>query len=812
MKNLGRSEWVLVEYGRKRPTTLEEFDGHFYLGTIRLLRCSGNASWVGSERTFKSNRLVSCAPDWVWTHPALMWKEEGQLLEVWGDQTPLCMPLRRAEHISLDYMLWQAALPSLLEQQARALASMGGTQRLQQLESVPGEYLYEHCDWWRLPHLVLAISYLGHVRRLARMETTALVALCHTLRTTPWTLLWEPPAGCPRLRVAGYGRALRDHRLEPELAVQVATKIWADALDVQRERHKHTLFMRAHYNTNFPCLPAAERRALEERCYALLMVQHGMIWVTPERDCFALRADYAEAEHTAVALARIARNAHSECEPVVRGGSDVPVRFGYDQLTAAQRTIFDSAQRHWLTVVSGAPGTGKTALASALFGHWRNALQVGFVGMLVKMVRRRNGKRREVAHTIDYLCTLARVPAKAELAAAWMAEFEVLVVEEISNVNAERFAAVLQLFPRLRKLICVGDYEQLKPLEPGDPMGDLITAYPQRVFRLTENLRVQPALAALQEASPAISVGHPERIRWSAMGPISLVTKGSNADETLYRVLRTVHELDGRYALSHCHIIVLQNRKADGRHALNRAAEEAWTRLGVLRPPQGTGGSRRGIPAHIYVGAKISITKNYNAPIDVGTGQGKWQSDPVVNGDLLIVRAVEKLPGKGLRLTVVDSEDPADDPEERLLWLEAEHGVAPKHVVPGYASTTYKVQGGEFPYVIFWLDSDPGEQWTRPNLYVATSRARLRLWVVGEARDFAVIAKRPEPRRRTVLSRLLHTLPDGNTPLTHYEPTPPTPANDQEVAPADVPVTPTMASVAAEQKRRKDKGKEEADA
>src|SRR6185295_6325025 len=230
MKNLGRCEWVLVEYGRKRPATLEEFDGHFYLGSIRLLRCSGNASLVGSERMFKSNRLVSCAPDWVWTHPALMHKAEGDLLEVWGDQTPLCMPLRRAERMSLDYALWQAALPPLLDQQARTLMSMAGAQR--QLESVAGEHLYEHCDWWRLPHLVLAISYLGHVRRLARMETSALSTLCHALRTAPWTLLWEPPPGCPRLRAAGYRGALRDHKLAPELAVQVATKIWADALDV----------------------------------------------------------------------------------------------------------------------------------------------------------------------------------------------------------------------------------------------------------------------------------------------------------------------------------------------------------------------------------------------------------------------------------------------------------------------------------------------------------------------------------------------------------------------------------------------------
>jgi len=804
MKNLGRSEFVLLEHGRKRPVKVEEFDGKFYLGEIQILRCSGNASLVGSQRMFKSNRLISCSPYWVFTHPALMYKAEGDILEVWGESAALCVPLRRVDRLSIDYLMGELQLPKIMEDQARSLLGSVTQQRQTELESSAGHPLYEQSDWWRLRPLVFVVSYLGHVNKLRKHKewpTTRLEGVSHKLRTEPWSLVWC--AEKPRLRADGYYRAVRDHKLQPTLAVQVAIKIFFDAVDVQREKHKHTLFMRAHYNTNFPCLPREERATLERDVYGLLM-EHAMRWATPAQEAFALKDDMRDATTTLEALERFARNARENGEPECREGENVPAIFGYDQLTRKQQEIFDSTQRHWITLISGGPGTGKTALGTALCSHWRYVLQVGFVGMLVKMIRRRNGKRREVAYTIDYLLTMAQ-HGDAELVRAWLDKFEVVVVEEISNVNSKRFASVLALFSNVRKLICVGDYEQLKPLEPGDPMGDMLLAYPGRAFFLTENLRVQPALAALQEASPAISAGHPERIRWSSMGPISLVRQ---AEDALYGLLKCILELAGRYALSHCHIITLQNHKADGRFALNKAAEEVWTRLGMLKPPQ-----RRYVPAHIYPGAKISITKNYNAPIDVGMKgkSGHWQSDPVVNGDLLIVRSVEKLTGRtgGLRVVVVDSEDPTDEPEERTLWVENEHGIAHKHVVPGYASTAFKTQGGEFRYVIFWIDKEPGDQWTRATAYVATSRARLRLWVVGDQREFAGICKRPEPKRRTIFSQLLDRIPDANVPLSHFTPTVPSTQEEQELAPAPAPgiapVVPTMASVAAELAKDKKK-------
>ncbi len=95
----------------------------------------------------------------------------------------------------------------------------------------------------------------------------------------------------------------------------------------------------------------------------------------------------------------------------------------------------------------------------------------------------------------------------------------------------------------------------------------------------------------------------------------------------------------------------------------------------------------------IYAGCKITVLKNYNAPIRQAFKHIVCQSDPVSNGELFVVVRAERYqrPGRGVRLTCRDTLD--EDGVERILWVDAKAGIHPGHIDHGYAVTTYKSQG-----------------------------------------------------------------------------------------------------------------------
>ena len=72
-----------------------------------------------------------------------------------------------------------------------------------------------------------------------------------------------------------------------------------------------------------------------------------------------------------------------------------------------------------------------------------------------------------------------------------------------------------------------------------------------------------------------------------------------------------------------------------------------------------------------------------------------------------------------------------------------------------FSHKKHNLTGGEFPYVIFWNQTDPREHWTRPNAYVAVSRGKECVWIACEPADFFTVCAQPETRRRTVFGELI---------------------------------------------------------
>jgi hypothetical protein len=738
--HLGPIEFTIES--TKTPVHFYNIDGFYFMGTIQLVSCKQKPLLERSKLLIMAHNMPSCSPYFIYTSNDSQISKNNPIPTLYVDaKVPICSVrhkplLTRSDILSLtEELCVKNFCPSLLETIKNTVPNMQvETQALHNLHLQPLEL---YTEFARIPMCVELFQYMfsktsyedvtkKKKHRNTLFDSPDLQDLTSLLRTRPWELVFRKKR--PRLPRAGYEMALINYGVKPEQHIAIAMRIFFAVLDLQSDE-KHTLFFKAAYNSFFPAVQFEERQALEAETWEFLM-DNAFEWIE-DGISFALKWDAWDARSTVRALEAIGSSNHGfpdlreEQVPVIP-----PV------LTARQTEIAHYIQRNWLTIVQGAPGTGKTALITWCFSHYSTVLLTGFIGMLVKSLQIRNGGRKEAANTMHYFLKIYQeypVPTKRLLS-----NFEVLVIDEFSTVSMHLLAKFIHMVQNnISKVVFVGDFNQLKPIDAGDPLSDLRTVFP--VQELTENLRVVPELKALQDAPGHILSGHPERIEFSSNGPVSLMNK-----DDLVSVLRTIVGKT-RGNLLDFHFVVLTHH-GDGRKHLNKQIERILTSLGILQPPKDGGFKVRG-QFRVYPGCKIEFSQNYNLPVVFD----KVIYHTVSNGELAIVRNVSKVTGgTGCALEI---EGPYN--ERKRVLIHSEHGIHPNHIGPGYASTTYKVQGREFPCVVFWNETNVRKFWTRPHAYVGASRAKERLWIASTLDDLKVLCSQPEKYRRSCFLELL---------------------------------------------------------
>ncbi len=695
---LGLLQFSLLPDARVTPRDLEDFE-NYYCGDVLIHACPRRPALVGTRINMKVSNMISTTPYYIYGAAQVELRQKTTLVI---DHKAACCEAKRIKpgawsesdvahfvgELTQASPTWSAHIERVLQ---RVASIDGSALAALMVRLKPGSSVLHELDLVRLPYASMLFPYLlgtsadpKRKKTFHALKTHQLMDLHRLLSTAPWDLVWRSPMRTlyrlDPIKQTFFERIVRDMGIVVPPHIHYAMRIYFNMVG-QRDDDKHTLFLRGSYNTVLPCMERSEREKLESAVYAYLY-DRDVVFVEPHY--LALKHDYKDAVDSRAFLAGIEKRSVDEPEPKLRGES-VPQL--YPVLTARQQEIVTHIRHHWLTIVEGLPGTGKTALITSIFSHYKRVMMTSFVGAMVRSLQKRNGGRREVAHTIHHLLCVAKY--QGEDAKQWLSWFEVLIVDEFSNVSMRLFAKLLTLFPNVRKIILVGDHRQLQPIDCGNPMADMLSRYGSHLLR--DNLRVVPALAALQEAPKLIAEGKATRIKFSDAGPLTLVPRLLDTK----RMLRNIFEKISSQSLLSTHIVLLLNNSSDGRHAVNRAAMEAYEEMGVLRPPMYAAVYiRHGVT--IYAGCKITILKNYNVPIEVRFGTtAKCKSDPVCNGELFIVKSVDRCshPARGVKIVVTDSTDDSDMDAIRTLWIDKKQGIHPGHVDHGYATTTFKTQG-----------------------------------------------------------------------------------------------------------------------
>ena len=405
-------------------------------------------------------------------------------------------------------------------------------------------------------------------------------------------------------------------------------------------------------------------------------------------------------------------------------GLEVPAAPVGDGLVPApeQWTAVCQAFAHRLSIVTGGPGTGKTAtirmLCAAAGEQDARAVLVAPTGRAARRVAESTGMEASTVHA-----ALGWIPGEgpqrddhAPLAG------DLLVVDETSMANLELLTALLRAVGPRMHVVLVGDADQLAPVGAGKPFAELVASDRVPVARL-EHIFRQAAGSMIVRGAHAVRRGQaPSFTPGDGMRRDLFLLERPDPAAALETVVSLVTErLPAHFGVDpveDVQVFAPVYRGVLGIDALNAALREALNPDGA--PVLG---------GRLRVGDKLMLSgRNLH---DLGLMNGTVLRLLGTRGDGLLVGA------DGVEIEL---------PDEEAARLR-----------PAYACSVHKGQGIELPVAVLVAHPAAGAYFLRREmLYTAMTRARTVTVVVGRAEVVATAAARADTSGR--FSRLVERL------------------------------------------------------
>jgi exodeoxyribonuclease V alpha subunit len=389
-------------------------------------------------------------------------------------------------------------------------------------------------------------------------------------------------------------------------------------------------------------------------------------------------------------------------------------------LTEEQRTAVDNAFVHRLSVITGGPGTGKTAsirsIATLAAARGARVLLVAPTGRAAIRMTEASGVRAKTVHS-----ALGWIPGEGPTHDEQdPLSCDLLIVDETSMANLELLVTLLRAVGPGSHVVLVGDADQLAPVGAGKPFAELVASGAVPTVRLTHIFRqaagsmiVQGAHAIRRGQMPSLGA-QPDMRRDLFL--IERPNPRAALEEIVSLVGRRLPEHYGVDPVRDIQVFAPVYRGELGIDALNEALR------GVLNP---VGQPVRG--GRLRIGDKLMITgRNLH---ELG----------LMNGTLL--RLLDEVSGE-------QGDDAALilGAEETIFRLALEQA---DRLRLAYACSVHRGQGIELPVAVIVAHPAAGAFFLRREmLYTAVTRARLATVIVGTRAVVARAAATPDTGRR----------------------------------------------------------------
>jgi len=392
-------------------------------------------------------------------------------------------------------------------------------------------------------------------------------------------------------------------------------------------------------------------------------------------------------------------------------------------LTEEQRQGIRNALSHRLSLITGGPGTGKTAsiktIAAVAAGRGARVTLVAPTGRAAIRMTEASGMRARTVHS-----ALGWVPGEGPTHDEDdPLPCDLLIVDEASMANLELLVTLLRAVGRRAHVVLVGDADQLAPVGAGKPFAELVSSGAVPTTRLTHIFR-QAAGSMIVQGAHAIRRGttpnfHPAEEMRRDLFLIQRTDARSAREEIVSLVSERLPAHYGVDPVRDIQVFAPVYRGELGIDALNDALRDALNPNG--QPVRG---------GRLRIGDKLMMTgRNLH---DLG----------LMNGTLL--RLIDEVSGGG--------EDGEDDAALVLAAEEAIFRLPPEEsdrLRLAYACSVHRGQGIELPVSVIVAHPAGGAFFLRREmLYTAVTRARLATVIVGTGDVVARAARTPDTGRR----------------------------------------------------------------
>ena len=449
-------------------------------------------------------------------------------------------------------------------------------------------------------------------------------------------------------------------------------------------------------------------------------------------------------------VSEIIDNMQFDKKIIIHNGNVYAASAYYTELSIA-KLLFELDTAMQIQIITGGPGTGKTTNIKRLIDEYESAgLEVACAaptGRAAKRMEEATGHTAGTIHRLLEVSPVSMLMGDSESDADSYGthegirfqrneetplEYDVIIIDEMSMVDAYLMNSLLKAITPGTKLILVGDTNQLPSVGPGNVLKDIISSECFDVMRLTKIYRQDETSDIILNAHKMID-GEP--IDTSKFSKDFVFVKRDEPDNIIAAMLTLVREKLPDYVdadIEDIQVMSPMKKGALGVERLNTILQAH------LNPPSSEKAEKEMGSVTWREGDKVmQIKNNYKLEWETRDSRGipMDKGEGIYNGDIGIIREIN----------LFAEEISVEFDEGRIATYSFSDT---DELELAYAITIHKSQGSEYPAVVIPVHQGPKMLMTRNLIYTAVTRAQKCVTLVGVPERFDEMCRNTQEMKR----------------------------------------------------------------